>query len=425
MMSQAVGNLWEATCEEQVSAPPLDKDLSVDLAIIGGGLTGCSAALEAAGSGASVCLAEAQEIGHGGSGRNVGLVNAGLWLPPETITNILGETQGRRLSGHLAGAPKRVFDLIGKHGITCEAVNNGTLHCAHSEAGFRDLEDRYRQQVALGAPVTLLDREETQRRTGSPVFHGALHDARAGTINPLSYCRGLARAAVQAGARLCSRTPATAIRQAKGGWMVETPGGMIRARALLFATNAYHEQVGGIKSPETVPVHYFQVATEPLGDNRFAHVLPDGEGCWDTALVMSSFRKDRTGRLLVGAVGDLEGIGGGVHRGWAQRMIRRLYPALTDAKIAHAWCGRIGMTGDHLPKILAIGPNAYACFGYSGRGIGPGTTFGTLAAQALLKDDPALLPLSPVSSHGERFSGLRSAYYESGAVLTHALKAHV
>lgn len=424
-MTRAVGNLWETTCEEQVSALPLDEDCTVDLAVIGGGFTGCSAALEAAGSGASVCLVEAQEIGHGGSGRNVGLVNAGLWLPPEAITRILGETEGGRLSGHLASAPNRVFDLIAKYNIACEAVRNGTLHCAHSKEGLRDLEDRYRQQAALDAPVTLLDGKETQRRTGSPVFHGALHDARAGTINPLAYCRGLARAAAKAGARLCAQTPATGVRQAKGGWVVETPGGTITAGALLVATNAYHQQVSGMVSPETVPVHFFQVATEPLGDNRFAHVLPGGEGCWDTALVMSSFRRDAAGRLLVGAVGDLEGFGGGIHRDWARRMIHRIYPALGQVEIGHAWCGRIGMTGDHLPKILDIGPNAYACFGYSGRGIGPGTTFGTLAAQALLKDDPALLPLSPVASHGERFSGLRSAYYETGAVLTHALKARV
>ena len=422
-MPSAAGNLWETTCEEEVAAPPLDQDCSVDLAIIGGGFTGCAAALEAAGNGATVCLIEAQEIGHGGSGRNVGLVNAGLWLPPEAITEILGEAEGRRLSTHLASAPKRVFDLVEKHGIACEAVRNGTLHCAHSQSGLRDLEDRHRQQVALGAPVTLLDAAETRRRTGSSVFHGALHDARAGTINPLSYCRGLARAAVNAGARLCARTPATAIRQAKSGWVVETPGGTVTARALLVATNAYHQPVGGMRSPETVAVHYFQVATEPLAGERFAHILPGGEGCWDTALVMSSFRRDRTGRLLIGAVGNLEGPGGGIHRGWAQRLATRLFEGLGDIGIDHAWCGRIGMTGDHLPKILAVGPNAYACFGYSGRGIGPGTTFGTLAAQALLKDDPALLPLSPVASHGERFAGLRSAYYETGAVLTHALKA--
>ena len=422
-MAGATGNLWQVTSEEQVSAPRLDKDCRVDLAIIGGGFTGCSAALEAASQGASVCLVEAQEIGHGGSGRNVGLVNAGLWLPPEAITKILGEAEGERLSGYLADAPKRVFGLIEKHGIACEAVNNGTLHCAHSDSGLRDLEDRHRQQVALGAPVSLLDAEETRRRTGSAAFHGALHDARAGTINPLSYCRGLARAAVQAGARLHAQTLATDVRRAEGGWVVETPGGTITARALIVATNAYHQPVGGVEPPETVPVHYFQVATKPLDRKRFAHILPDGEGCWDTALVMSSFRRDAAGRLIVGGVGNLDGAGGSIHRGWAQRKIGRLFAGFDEVEIEHAWCGSIAMTGDHVPKILEIGPNAYACFGYSGRGIGPGTTFGTLTAQALLKDDPALLPLSPVSSHSERFSGLRSAYYETGAVLTHALKA--
>lgn len=421
-MTKTDSNLWQSSCEEVVSALPLDGDLKVDLAIVGGGFTGCSAALEAASSGAKACLMEAHEIGHGGSGRNVGLVNAGLWLPPESIAGILGAAEGSRLTGHLANAPKRVFDLIRRHGIACEAVNKGTLHCAHSEVGFEDIADRFRQQAALGAPVKLLDAAETQQRTGSPVFHGALFDGRAGTINPLSYCRGLARAAEAAGARLCANTPAIGISRTGDGWKVATPGGAVTARALLLATNAYHEPMEGISTPQTVPVHYFQVATVPLKGRHSDCILPGGEGCWDTALVMSSFRRDAAGRLALGAVGNLGGVGGSVHRGWAQRMIRWLFPALGDVGIEHAWCGRIAMTGDHLPKILAIGPNAYACFGYSGRGIGPGTTFGTLTAQALLKDDPSLLPLSPGEHHGESFSGLRSAYIETGAVLTHAVK---
>ncbi|HKJ60501.1 MAG TPA: FAD-dependent oxidoreductase, partial [Hyphomicrobiales bacterium] len=204
-------NLWQETAEEQARYAPLEGDVATDLVIIGGGFTGCSAALHAAGEGAAVRLIEAETIGYGGSGRNVGLVNAGLWMPPEEVVATIGKAAGDRLNTLLAGAPDLVFSLIGQHGIACKAKRAGTLHCAHSPAGFRNLQDRYRQQKALNAPVSLLDAEKTAERTGSPAFYGSLHDARAGTIQPLDYCRGLARAAVEAGAFLNEHSPAISV----------------------------------------------------------------------------------------------------------------------------------------------------------------------------------------------------------------------
>ncbi len=421
MTSRVIGNLWEDTCREHVDAPPLGVRKTVDLVVVGGGFTGCAAALEAARSGASVCLVEAAQIGYGGSGRNVGLANAGLWLPPEVIQKTLGKAEGERLMAHLDTAPARVFDLIERHAIDCEPVRNGTLHCAHSAAGLRNLEERMRQLRARGAPVTLLDAGETARRTGSLRYHGALHDARAGTVQPLALCRGLARAAVEAGASVHAQSPVRRLEQINDTWVVETEGGTIKARSLLLATNAYHRLAIGTPAPQTVPLHFFQAATAPLDSKERDCVLPGGEGCWDTALVMSSFRTDRAGRLIIGGIGNLEGLGAGVHAGWAKRKLGQLFPWLGQRRLEHAWCGRIAVTGDHIPKLVAIGTRGYGCFGYSGRGIGPGVTFGTLAAQALLREAPALLPLSPVAGHHESFRSLREGWYEAGSVVAHAV----
>ncbi len=148
MTSDNAHNLWHQTCTEQFAGPVLSGDVTADLVVIGGGYTGCSAALHAAQMGASVCLLEAEEIGFGGSGRNVGLVNAGLWLPPADIRGHLGDGAGTRLVNLLADAPRLVFDLIARHGIACEAVQNGTLHCAHSPGGFKDLQVRRAQLKA-------------------------------------------------------------------------------------------------------------------------------------------------------------------------------------------------------------------------------------------------------------------------------------
>lgn len=416
-------NLWRATARESFTAPPLATDRTVDLAIIGGGFTGCAAALQAARDGASVCLMEATTIGHGGSGRNVGLVNAGLWLPPDTVRAQMGETAGTKLLTTLAEAPSRVFALIEREAIDCEPTRHGTHHLAHAPKGMADLTDRHRQGRAMGAPLELLDAAETARRTGSTAFHGALFDPRAGTIQPLSYVRGLARAAAQAGAILHEQSPVQSLTREADHWIVTSGQRRLKARRLLVATNAYHLPFGPAFQPAFVSVHYCQYATDPLPPALLDSILPGGEGCWDTALVMSSVRRDRAGRLIIGGIGNGTGPGSRVHAAWARRKLAALYPALKDIPLSHGWSGRIAMTGDHIPKIVALGPDAYAVFGYSGRGIGPGTVFGTEAARALLSGSEEALPLKPIRQHRETAPAVQAAYFESGACLTHALAA--
>ena len=187
-------NLWKETLEERATFHKLEKSLVSDLVIIGGGYTGCSAALYAAEKGLTVSLID-QQIGYGGSGRNVGLVNAGLWLPPEKVENLIGTKEGSKLNKALAKAPDLVFNLIDDNNIRCNATRSGTLHCAHSINGFKDIQDRHRQLSNRGAELKLLDKSETQLLTGSSSFYGSLLNEKAGTINPLSYCLGLARVA--------------------------------------------------------------------------------------------------------------------------------------------------------------------------------------------------------------------------------------
>ncbi|SMO92776.1 Glycine/D-amino acid oxidase [Paracoccus laeviglucosivorans] len=401
----------------------LDSDLTVDLAIVGGGFTGNAAALEAARRGATVAMFEAKTIGHGGSGRNVGLVNAGLWLPPEQVIEQMGAKAGQRLMGFLADAPARVWALIQNHGIDCEAKRNGTLHLAHSPAGQRDLARRHRQGRAMGWPVALLDASETARRTGSTAFHGALFDPRAGTIQPLSYVMGIARAATAAGAHLHEGSRVSHIRRHQGTWHLTVNGHHVRAANLLLATNAYFDGIEMGFQPRIVAVSYFQIATAPMPQAMRDRILRRGEGCWDTHTVMSSFRTDAAGRFIIGGIGNLEGPGRDIHLGWARRKLKQTFPELADLPFEYDWRGRIAMTSDHIPKLVRFGPDALAAFGYSGRGIGPGTTFGTLAAVALLENDDTVLPVMPVDAHDERLTTLREAYYESGAILTHAVAA--
>ncbi len=211
-------------------------------------------------------------------------------------------------------------------------MRNGTLHCAHSLSGLKDLQSRFAQQVQRDAPVQLIDENQTARRTGSNSFKGALFDPRAGTIQPLSYCQGLARVASAKGAKVFENSPALSINNADGQWRIETKSGTASAPNLIVATNAYsNDQLLGQKSRFTL-VHYFQFATEPLTAKERETVLPNLEGCWDTALVMSSFRYDRDGRLLVGSVGSLDHAASPTHEFWAKKKLAALFPQLEHKK---------------------------------------------------------------------------------------------
>ncbi len=425
MTSNISDSLWYDTCAERVMAPALTSEVTTDLLVIGGGYTGLSAALEAAKSGTSVRVIEAETIGFGGSGRNVGLANAGLWLPPNDINATLGVEAGERLTRILGMAPGRVFDTINQYGIACEPVQNGTLHCAHAPAGMAELENRFTQLTARGAPVELLNKAQARARVGSDLVFGALFDPRAGTIQPLAYAVGLARAAQDAGAILHERSAALDIEKIGGAWRIQTPQGRITAEALIVATNGYAIPIQGLQTPQIIPVHYFQAATDPLGPDQLAQILPGKEGCWDTAMVMSSWRLDDAGRMIIGGMGQLGHIGQGTHLAWLKRKLSKMFPQLAGTSLQQTWFGRIAMTEEYLPKILQLDDTALISFGYSGRGIGPGTVFGMSMAKALISNDMSVLPRVPTRHHRIPHAGLRQVYYETGATLTHLVKDRV
>ena len=409
-------NLWNHSCAEQFDAPILDADLTADLLIIGGGFTGCSAALEAEKQGAKVVLIEARTIGFGGSGRNVGLVNAGLWLPPDTVCQRMGQAAGERLNTTLAEAPDAVFSLIDEHGIQCEAIRNGTLHCAHSKGGLDDLITRYEQQLRRGAPVQLLDAAQTAQATGTDVYYGALQDMRAGTLQPLGYVRGLARAAAQAGTQIFENSSVMQLGFS-GDWLARCKSGSVRAKSLILATNAYHTGFRGAESVRMTPVNFFQLATPPLPASLLNEILGQHQGCWDTGLVMTSFRKDKAGRFILGAMGLPDRMG--IHENWARRAMARLFPGLKDQSFEFFWSGRIGMSVDYIAKIQRLGERGYSAFGFSGRGIGPGTVIGRSLARAVLNGDETALPIAPIDAYQDKLRVAKGLWIEAGARAIH------
>ncbi|MGI9418920.1 MAG: NAD(P)/FAD-dependent oxidoreductase [Geminicoccaceae bacterium] len=388
-------SLWDATAREEDLAAKLDGDATTELAIIGGGFTGLSTALHAAERGIDCHVLEARQIGFGGSGRNVGLLNAGLWLPPQDVRARLGDAYGSTFIDILGEAPAYVMSLIERHQIRCELTRTGTIHAAHSPNGFEDLARRAEAWRRLGAPVDLLSAKEAADKIGSDAFYGGLLDHRAGTINPMGYVRGLARAAKGAGAVISTEVTAQKLRRENGHWIVETDCGQVRARSVVIGTNAYSDDLWpGLRKSFTM-IHYFQLATEPLGE-RASGILKEGQGLWDTGEIMFSLRREAFGRILIGSMGKVIGGLKGLSRRWAARRLERLFPQLGAMEFEKSWHGQIAMTPDHLPRIHRLADGLYTPIGYNGRGIAPGTIFGRAMAELLAGGGEGDLPL-PIS----------------------------
>lgn len=418
--------LWEKTAP---SAPPTHKlvgERCADVAIVGAGFTGVSAALHLARSGVDVVILEGAEIGFGGSGRNVGLVNAGLWVMPDRVPAMLGDVYGERLLKVLGDGPALVFELIRDHRIDCEAEHSGTLHCAADRNGLRELEERARQWQVRNAPVRLLDRDETALRTGTTAYLGSLLDERAGTIQPLAYVRGLASAAVKHGTAIFTGSPVVRTTSDGDGWRVYSAEGSVRADWIVVATNAYSTVPWPQVRAEIVHLPYFNFATAPLPEHALKRILPGREGAWDTNTILSSLRRDRQGRLVFGSVGALRSTGAAVHGGWAKRKLRKLFPFLDEITFESGWYGKIGMTDDAIPRFHRFDRNVIGFSGYNGRGIAPGTLFGKYLADLILGEVLERdLPLPVTDPREQTLRQMRETCYEVGAQLVHFAGARI
>lgn len=416
-------SLWDRSSVEEDMTGTATQEAKVDVAVVGGGFTGLSTALHSAQKGLSVQVIEAEKIGFGGSGRNVGLVNASVWLPPADVRKQLGDNYGPRFLKEFSEAPEYVFNLIEQHQIRCEVTKTGTVHAAHSPTGLRSLQERHAEWQRLGAPVDLLDRAEVAKLIGSDVFYGGLVDHRAGTVNPMGYCRGLARAAMAAGAKIVTRTRVTKLARENNKWILETPNGQVIAKHVILGTNAYTDELWPDLKKVFTMIHYFQLATNSLGPEA-DHILPGRQGLWDTGQIMFSVRRDAFNRIVIGSMGKVIGATEkGLSHRWAQKQIKRLFPALGDIQFEESWHGQIAMTPDHLPRIYELADNIYTPIGYNGRGITTGTVFGRAMANLLTGADRTSLPLPITTLKTVPTAPIYSRFYETAFYANQVFKS--
>jgi glycine/D-amino acid oxidase-like deaminating enzyme len=388
----SVRSLWSATAEEPAPpAPPLQGAAKADIAIVGGGFTGLSAALHLAEQGVDAMVLEAEEPGFGASGRNGGQVIPGLKYDPDELIQMFGPERGERLAEIVGGAADFAFGLIERHGISCAPVRQGWIQGVHAESKLDSAKRRAEQWARRGAPVRILSRAETAELTGTERYCGGLLDGRGGMIQPLSYARGLARAALERGARIHGRSPALSLTRGVKGWRVGTPEGAVLADRVLIATNGYTGDLWPGLKRSLVPVNSFQVASRPLTDNLRSAILPGGQPVSDTRRLLRYFRLDPDGRLLMGGRGASSGDDRSSLYERLRRAARWLFPQLNGLEWEFFWSGKVALTADHLPHIHEPAPGILAALGYNGRGVAMASRMGKLVADHLAGAPPEAL----------------------------------
>lgn len=356
----------------------------VDVAIVGGGVTGCSAALHLAERGYQVALLEANRIGWGASGRSGGQILTGFGTEMSVIAKSLGQDAAREAWQMSREAVRLTADLIARHAIPCE-LKWGAVCAALKPRHileFRAAQEEMHEVYGYDG-FELLDRAALQQHVRSPAYIGGLYEAESGHLHPLNYTLGLAAAAQKAGARVFEES---AVRSLKHGQPVrlETADGSLEADFVVLAGNAY---LGSDVAPELrgklMPVGNYIAATEPLSDARVAETLPGDDAVSDANFVLDYYRLSADRRMLYGGQ-----VSYGRRPPWRVRermaaKLQRLFPALEGVRIDYHWGGRVGVTFDRAPHFGRLGDNVYFSQGYSGHGMALAGLSGKLMAEAI------------------------------------------
>ncbi len=394
-------NLYQDTAEPAVALPMLEGDRRASVVIVGAGITGLSTALHLAEKGTDVVVLESHEPGWGASGRNGGQVNPGLKHDPDVVERDHGAELGSRMNALAGSAPAFVFDLIERHAIRCEARRNGTLRAAIRPRQAQQIRVTLEQWARRGAPVAFLDGPAIARVTGTHRYVGGMLDARGGDLNPLSFARGLCRAALRAGAAIYARSPAQRLERSGASWKIGTATGTVAAPHVVLATNGYTDDLWPGLRRTVVPVFGAMASTAPLPEQIAARIMPSRSVLYESGPVTVYYRVDGGGRLLIGGRGPMREISTTCALPHLIAYARRLWPELTRVQWTHAWGGRLAMTKDQYPHIHEPTEGVLACLGFNGRGVAMGTVMGAQIARRILNPSADFdMPITNIKTIG-------------------------
>jgi glycine/D-amino acid oxidase-like deaminating enzyme len=375
---------------------------TTDVAVVGAGYTGLSAARTLARHGLAVTVLERHRVGWGASGRNGGFVLPGFKVGVEQLRRRYGLERSRALFAASLEALDLLERIIAEEAIDCAYTRCGTVVLAGRPAHFRELERTQRLlSQSFGQETTLLTPGELREEIGSTAYHGGLLDPAAGGLHPARYCAGLARAARRAGATIVEQVEVLGVVRAAGRMLLMTSRGSLSAGQVLVATNGYTDAAFPGLRRRVVPVGSYVIATAPLEPSLARVILPKGRVMSDTWNLLHYFRLSPDGRLVFGGRASFTPIGVERSARIMARAMRRVFPQLGTAPVEYAWKGNICVSRDRMPHAGRLDGLHYA-LGYAGHGVALATWLGARmgdvlagrrAVPALTGDHPPPIPL--------------------------------
>jgi gamma-glutamylputrescine oxidase len=375
---------YAATAQRETRYPPLSGSTRCDVAIVGGGLAGLSAAIELRRRGFDVLLLEAREVGFGASGRNGGQAIHGLACEQEVIEDQLGLDEAKRVWQMSIEALDLIRQRIAEFAIDCD-WRDGYLSLATSARKGRQLAaGADRIESVYGYPLKRIAAAELPRWIASPRFVSGVHDARSGHLHPLKYTLGLARAAAVAGVRLHEGTPVQSLRPGAEPTL-RTASGEVRAGQVLLAGNVYLQNLAPPLQWRIMPVGTYIACSVAMPPERAAALVPSGSAVCDTNFVLDYFRPTTDHRMLYGGRVSYSTV---TPADLAESMRRRMvttFPQLADVAVEYAWGGFVDISMNRAPDFgrLPGSPNVYYLQGFSGHGLALTGLAGRLVAEAI------------------------------------------
>jgi gamma-glutamylputrescine oxidase len=355
----------------------------VDVAVVGGGIAGCSAALHLAKRGYRVALLEAHVVGYGASGRSGGQTIFGLAASQKSLIAQVGRDDARRLFDLSIEALDLTQSLIREYAIDCDYHANH-VHVAVKPRHLRELDDWASElHEDYGYPsARLLNRDALQEHVRTERYLGGLIDSRSGHLHPLKFTQGVAHAAEAAGADIFEKSQV--LRYEDGPEVtVHTAHGTVRCAHLVLCGNAYIGAVAPALSRRILGVGTYIIATEPLGEERIRALLPSNAAIADINWILDYFRSSADHRLLFGGRVSYSAVQPRRLAGSMRKRMLRIFPSLADVKVAYAWGGYLDITMSRAPDFGRLAPNVFYTQGFSGHGMSLTGLAGKLVAEAV------------------------------------------
>ncbi len=392
----------------------LQSNLECDVAVVGGGLAGLSAAIELADRGYSVVVLEARHVGWGASGRNGGQVIAGLACDQSVIEQQLGAGASRQVWNMTLEALRLIGERRERFNIECD-WHSGYISVAVGARKARELQSwQAHMQHAYNHSTQWIAPADLPQWVASPRFHSGVHDPISGHLHPLKYTLGLARAAAGLGVRIHEESAVTEIKPGSSA-VLRTATGSVRASHVLLAGNVYLQGIAPMLERRIMPVGTYIVASEVLAPALADSLVPSQSAVCDTNFVLDYFRPTADHRMLYGGLVSYSTATPVNLVARMQKRMARSFPQLAGKRVEFAWGGFVDISINRAPDFGRLPfagahgafSNVYYLQGFSGHGLALTGLAGRLVAEAIAGD----------AERFDTFARIRHCNFPGGALL--------